>query len=201
MKKIVLQLSLFSIVAGTLLPGTILIGWKKNTENDLAGYKVYWGTQPGRYSDVKNVGLDTSWTVSHLQSGNYFFSVTAYDTIGNESKNSAELKIFIETGEEFISNTAKTSYYNFPNPFNPGIEKTSFRYFLNTDKIVTIDIYDVNENLVRNLLPPTLKSAGEHTEDIWDGTSNFGLFMPNGVYYAIIKFEFKKKVITIGIVR
>ena len=201
MKKIVLQLSLFSIVAGTLLPGTVLIGWKKNTEIDLAGYKIYWGTQPGRYSEVKNVGLDTSWTVSHLRSGNYFFSVTAYDTIGNESENSAELKIFIEAGEEFISNADETSYYNFPNPFNPSIEKTSFRYFLNTDKIVTIDIYDINENLISNLLPPTLKSAGEHTEDNWDGKSNSGLFMPNGVYYAIIKFEFEKKVITIGIVR
>ena len=52
MKKIVTQLSLFSIVVGILLPGTIIIEWKKNTEKDLAGYKIYWGIQPGRYSEV-----------------------------------------------------------------------------------------------------------------------------------------------------
>lgn len=201
MKKIVLHISLFSIVVGSLLPGTVFIEWKKNTEIDLAGYKIYWGTQSGRYSEVKNVGFDTSCTIYHLRSGNYFFSVTAYDTIGNESDYSNEMEIFVENGEDFLSNENETSYYNFPNPFNPGIEKTNLRYFLITDQLVSIDIYDVNENLVRNLLLPTLKSAGEHTEDSWDGKSSFGLFLPNGVYYVIIKFGLEKRVITIGIVR
>ena len=147
------------------------------------------------------MGLDTSWTITHLRPGNYYFSVTAYDTIGNESEYSAETKIFVENGENFVTNENETSYYNFPNPFHPGLEQTNFRYFLITDQIVSIDIYDVNEKLVRNLLQPTLKSAGEHIEDSWDGKSNFGLYMPNGIYYAIIKVGLEKRLITIGIVR
>ncbi len=51
---------------------------------DLAGYKVYRGTQSGVYGTVVNVGMTTSY-VLNLSPGTYFFRVTAYDTLGNES--------------------------------------------------------------------------------------------------------------------
>lgn len=201
MKRFVLKISLCFIVIGGLVPATVFIQWKKNTENDLAGYNIYWGTQSRKYSNAKNSGMDTSSTINNLLTGQYFFSVTAYDTIGNESNFSDEVTIIIQNGDGFLLNEDETNCYNFPNPFNPDREKTNLRYFLKKDQLVTIDIYDVNENLIRNLLPQTLKAAGEHTEDFWDGKSNFGYYMPNGIYYGIVSFGLKKNLITIGIIR
>ena len=65
---------------------------------------------------------------------------------------------------------------------------------------VTINVYDMYENLVRNLLPSTLKSRGEHTDVFWDGKSNFGNYVPNGIYYGIVKFGNEKNVIMIALV-
>lgn len=61
--------------------GMAKLTWDANTESDLAGYKVYWGTSSGTYGsplDVKNV---TSLDVVNLTAGQaYYFAVTAYST-------------------------------------------------------------------------------------------------------------------------
>jgi hypothetical protein len=59
--------------------------------NDLAGYKVYYGTSSRAYTQVVDAGLTATpsapvYTVLNLANGNdYYFAVTAYDTAGNES--------------------------------------------------------------------------------------------------------------------
>jgi hypothetical protein len=59
--------------------------------SDLAGYKVYYGTRPGQYSQVVNVGGFTTAEVGGFASGTYYLSVTAYDIYGNESGYSNEI--------------------------------------------------------------------------------------------------------------
>jgi len=61
----------------------------------LAGYKVYYGTASGVYSSV-DVGLAKSYTVTGLTTGQtYYFTVTAYDTAGDESDYAPEVGISI----------------------------------------------------------------------------------------------------------
>jgi fibronectin type 3 domain-containing protein len=57
---------------------------------DLAGYKLYRGTQPGVYGTVTDLHIATQATVN-LATGNYYFRLTAYDTSGNESTFSNEI--------------------------------------------------------------------------------------------------------------
>ena len=57
----------------------------------LAGYKVYYGTSSGSYSTVIDAGNVTSYDVSGLAAGTYYFVVTAYDTFGSESPFSNEV--------------------------------------------------------------------------------------------------------------
>ena len=68
------------------------ISWEANTEADLAGYKLHYGTSSNNYSEIIDVGNVTFHTVSGLTAGlTYFFSLTAYDTSLNESGFSDEL--------------------------------------------------------------------------------------------------------------
>ena len=66
--------------------------WTANAESDLAGYKIYSGTQSGVYGTPISVGKVTSHILTNLINGTtYFFTVTAYDTAGNESTSAPEL--------------------------------------------------------------------------------------------------------------
>ncbi len=63
--------------------------------NDLGGYKIYYGKVSHSYSHSVDVGTNTTYTIENLTAGTYYFSVTAYDTSGNESGYSNEVsKIF-----------------------------------------------------------------------------------------------------------
>ena len=53
---------------------------------DIAGYRLYYGTSSGNYSQVIDVGNTTVATISNLAPGQtYFLAVTAYNTAGLES--------------------------------------------------------------------------------------------------------------------
>lgn len=62
---------------------TRTLAWDANTETDLAGYRLSYGTAPGSYSTTVDVGKVTQWTVSGLSAGvTYYFVVRAYNTAG-----------------------------------------------------------------------------------------------------------------------
>jgi hypothetical protein len=59
---------------------TITMSWVANPEADVAGYKVYWGTQPSPFfENVVNVGNSLGHTITGLAPGTYYVGVTAYD--------------------------------------------------------------------------------------------------------------------------
>ena len=75
---------------------SVSLAWDPNTEEDLAGYKVYVGTTPAAYIDIIDVGHVTTYTISDLVPGEmYFFAVTAYDIFANESNFSTEISMTI----------------------------------------------------------------------------------------------------------
>lgn len=94
-----LQPSVFDNVGVNV--GAAKISWNANTEPDLAGYKVYYGTSSGVYTTVIDVGLTATpstpnYTVYNLTKGiTYYFNVTAYDTSNNESAFGTEVSKFI----------------------------------------------------------------------------------------------------------
>jgi hypothetical protein len=73
---------------------TATLAWNANTEPDLAGYKVYQATASGAYTTPITTLPKTalSYTAVGLQVGTtYYFTITAYDSAGNESQKSAEV--------------------------------------------------------------------------------------------------------------
>ena len=66
--------------------GQVTLAWDANTEADLAGYRVHYGTASGSYSVHTDVHKATNATVSGLTSGQtYYFVVTAYNAANTES--------------------------------------------------------------------------------------------------------------------
>jgi hypothetical protein len=79
--------------------GPVTLSWVAPAENvdgssldDLAGYRIYHGTESRSYSEQVNVSnpASTSHTLS-LPTGEYFFAMTAVDGEGNESAYSNEV--------------------------------------------------------------------------------------------------------------
>ncbi len=77
---------IIGVIASNAMAAQATLAWDPNTESDLAGYRVHYGTASGSYTvhtDVHNV---TTYTVTGLTAGQtYYFAATAYDASGNES--------------------------------------------------------------------------------------------------------------------
>ena len=81
-----------TVGSGTSASNSATLTWVPNTETDLAGYKIYVGTQSGVYGDPIVLGRVNTYQVANLVVGTtYFFCITAYDNAGNESARSVEL--------------------------------------------------------------------------------------------------------------
>jgi len=62
------------------------LAWDRNTESDIAGYRLYYGTASRDYTTRIDVGNTDQYTVTGLAAGViYYFAATAYDVDGNES--------------------------------------------------------------------------------------------------------------------
>jgi len=90
-------LSLLSLLVFTIpaLAGDVTLAWDPNTETDLAGYKLYIGTASRTYGPPILLGKVTTYTVTNLAPGTYYFAVTAYNTAGLESGFSNEVSAVI----------------------------------------------------------------------------------------------------------
>lgn len=66
--------------------------WDASESPDVIGYRIYYGTVPGTYSQVAEAGHGTTYTVSGLsRATTYYFVATAYSSWTNESAFSNEV--------------------------------------------------------------------------------------------------------------
>ena len=83
----------FPVIVFAAAPKGATISWQANTESDLSGYRVYYGTKSQTYT--KSVFVDktkTNYTFPRLRKGvTYYFSVKAIDDAGNGSDFSQEV--------------------------------------------------------------------------------------------------------------
>lgn len=112
----ILMSTYFGIFNGFAQTGSLNVKWDSNTEGDLAGYKIHYGTQSRNYNSVIDAGNVTEYSVSTLTKGvTYYFAVTAYDTAGNESDYSEEVNGMIDPGDiippQIISATLVDEYH------------------------------------------------------------------------------------------
>ncbi len=124
------KVSLFALLALALLispmavhAAEVTLAWDANTETDLAGYKIHYGTASGVYSHSIIVGDITQYTLAELDDGvTYYIAATAYDNDDNESGYSDEL---IHTTDTPNHNPATPSV---PNGSAGGYPQTNYAF-------------------------------------------------------------------------
>lgn len=95
------SLPAFSLIVSENELGSVTLEWappQYNTDgsyaDDLAGYVIYWGTEPGTYDQqvrIDNVGL-TTFVVESLSPDTYYFTATAFNSAGIESDFAEEVE-------------------------------------------------------------------------------------------------------------
>ncbi len=115
LRTIVLVIFISALSTNIVLAGSATLFWNANTETDLSGYKIYYGTSartgtnPGSgtyaplpkcglcgYSTSVDAGKVTTYTINNLTNNTtYYFSVSAYDTSNNESAFSSQVNKLI----------------------------------------------------------------------------------------------------------
>ena len=174
---------------------SINIAWDKNSEIDIWGYRVYWGTSPSKYDNFFDVGDRTQFKLYEIEKGvKYYIVTTALDWWGNESEYSNVVSSWIGDAPQLPKELALSG--NYPNPFNPGT-------FLNVELPETVEL----EISVFNMLGQQIKhildqefDAGFHNI-YWDGTNNDGLAVPAGVYFVQLEANNEIKVRPVTLVR
>jgi hypothetical protein len=87
------------LLPSALLGASLEVSWDPNTEDDLAGYAIYYGKTSGDYTDslfidehdLTPVGGRLYYIIDHLDSGTtYYVALKAYDTSDNLSDFSNE---------------------------------------------------------------------------------------------------------------
>ena len=78
-------------VAGLARGETVTLAWDASVSTNVAGYRLYYGTNTRSYQFVTNTGLMLTQAVVLPHRGRWFFAATAYDTNGLESDFSSEV--------------------------------------------------------------------------------------------------------------
>jgi hypothetical protein len=73
----------------------VSLAWDASVSPNISGYKVYVGNSSRTYNAPITIANQTTYTVSGLTDGTFYFAVTAFDIDGNESDYSNEVSTII----------------------------------------------------------------------------------------------------------
>jgi hypothetical protein len=89
---------------------SVTLTWNSSPSSDVTGYKIYYGTVSGSYSNVVSVGAVTNATISGLAEGaTYYFAATTYSsnlnlesTLSNETSYTvpSQAKLAIQVAQD-----------------------------------------------------------------------------------------------------
>lgn len=124
MGKILSIAAVLVLAIGSVLHAeNVSLAWDPNTEADLAGYKIHYGSSPGNYSAVVDVGRVTSCSIGNLAAGQtYYFTATAYNTTGQSSGYSSEVSYAVP-----VPNTSPNTPATPQGPAS-GLSGTAYSY-------------------------------------------------------------------------
>jgi fibronectin type 3 domain-containing protein len=75
-------------------PASIELAWERNTEADLAGYRIYRATGNGPMEQLAEVSLLPTYSDRAVEHGKiYRYAITSVDRAGNESERTGLVEV------------------------------------------------------------------------------------------------------------
>lgn len=188
MKNLLLFLML--LLCNFAVASSITLAWSPNQEPDLLGYRIHMGTIPKSYFLVIDAGQATEFEVGDLQDGmRYYFSITAVDYWGNESRFSEEVTAI--AGSTVEPPTAFELEAIRPNPMHKG--QIAYLCFSQPEQqTIQVAIFNDLGQKVRTVFSGD-NPLGFH-QFYWDGFDDNGQMLPSGVYFC--RLHAGRKVLT-----
>jgi hypothetical protein len=100
--------------------GDVSLAWDASTSPNISGYNVYIGASSRSYNAPVPIGNQTTYTVTGLPAGTYYFTVTAFDINDNESDYSNEVSQTIVSSSSDIE-VPQLSYVSSSSITNSGV--------------------------------------------------------------------------------
>jgi len=165
------------------------VTWQRNSEADLAAYRLYRDTSPILFADplllLKEAAPgDTAYfDTTDLRGQIVYYRLTALDGQGHESSlgNEVVLSVTAIPGEDDgVLPQELVLYPNYPNPFNAS---TLVSFSLPRPAAATVAVYDVLGRRIRTLTDQAF-AAGKHSVR-WEGTDDQNRSVASGVYFIV----------------
>ena len=165
------------------------------------GRSLYFN-ETGKMGLAINIGDNDSgtrdnmlqWSAGHTDAAHgepkYLGTVTFLDDhkLGFEAVSIIDPTIVNENAVEWYTNIETPNLnnpkffklaQNYPNPFNPS---TSIQYEIFKNGEISLTVYDINGNVIKNLISNKNQTTGTYTVD-WNGTNNKDHQVTSGVYF------------------
>lgn len=200
------ELSAFDAVATA--EDFVNISWTVQSETNISGYFIIRGLQNNietaqmipAFINATNSTQEHSYSFTDKEvtpNNIYFYWLQSVEfSLQTELFGPIMVKVGDPTGGEAVPLTLGTQLIgNYPNPFNPS---TSVSFSVATPSEVSIDIYNVKGQLVKNLYDSFVPSnrVNQRIDVLWNGKDNNGQAVASGVYYTKMiagkHTEFKK---------
>lgn len=121
--------------------------WRKNPENDIAGYNVYYSySYNGKYTLIGSSNTNSYIDYGIRNGTKYYYAVTAYDVNGNESELSTDVVYAVPRPEGF--NQSIFDSRRFPNNSGYSFSKYSVVPYNSQDADFYFENYQGNYYLV-----------------------------------------------------
>jgi hypothetical protein len=171
---------------GQYAAGTTSLHWNRNTEGDLAGYRLYRGSGTGFVPGPANLiaaPADTGYV--DTAGGPYVYKLTAVDAHGNESP----VATLVPSGTTEVAGGPAATFHLAPVAPNPGTRAAgaTLRFGLGRAGVVRLEVLDTAGRRVRTLVSGELP-AGEHAVR-WDGRLAGGQQAAAGLYFVRLAAE------------
>ncbi len=154
---------------------SVTLRWTQNSEPDLQGYNLYFGTSSRSYGAPIPVGRVTQYRVNNLTAGRtYYFALTAVDTAGNESGYSTEISHYLSSEDPLSANLSmdrsspqtngQSIVFTGSADGGSGNYEYAFRlYDASEDRATTVQNYSSDNSWTWN----TSDAVGDYAVSVW----------------------------------
>ena len=166
-------------LTGSYFNGSTHLHWGRNTEADLAGYRVYRGSSAGFVPGPGNrIGAPDDTGFADPGPAGSFYKLSALDLHGNESA----FSLLSPAGTTDVPGAGVTSLALAPPWPNPAKREAELTFALPIAGPASLRIYDGQGRLVRDLVRGE-RPAGRQSAH-WNGRDEGGHAVGSGVYFA-----------------